>query len=359
MKVTKNLLIGLALGVLAGGILGWWLFNKNQAILAQLQAQEKLLEQQSQVLQTIQQGNWVALMSNVLQQVREELAQNPDHRLSDGTIARIASLNHALKPSRLVQGDSLSTYEVSQEKGQLLLALAVMRIDSTSFAKIKMRTPFVRADLRGADLNGTDLRGVDLRYADLREANLWGADLRDADLRGARLWGANLTSANLTKADLKEADFTWAIMNRAILREAEMNGADISHSQLQGADMRGVMMRVAHLNGAFLKEVNLDNIDLVASDLTKANLTEATLNKAYLRETNMNEAILVGAQLNEANMDRADLTGAVVKNKKWIEALRDWQVIGAEELQAAYKMVSDTADKPLFRLEKLENGSEF
>ncbi len=169
--------MGLILGALMGGILGFGITRQNELLKAQIQYQARSIEQQSELIESVKKGSLVFLMSHILDKVDEELTNHPRRTLSKETIARIAALNTAFQPYAYVKGDSLSVKKLSPERGQLLLVLSIMNMDSSSFDTIKAKTSFAGADLRGANLNGANLSGVDLRDANLKEADLRGANL--------------------------------------------------------------------------------------------------------------------------------------------------------------------------------------
>src|SRR6185369_8634547 len=136
-------------------------------------------------------------------QMHDELSHNPKRMLSDELIARIASLSYSFTPYSYVEGDSISSKKLSPERGQLLLIIAGMKIDSVSLEKLMHQSVFSFANLRNADLQSAYLKGVNLQGAELRGANLEGINLNEANLRLADLWGVNLKRASLMSADLQ------------------------------------------------------------------------------------------------------------------------------------------------------------
>ena len=392
--------------ILIGVASSFLVVKQSELFEAQRQYQNKSLEQQSALIESIRRSNLVHLMGNVLDKVDDELKHNSNRTLSSATIARIAALSHSFKPYYYVEGDSLSNKKLSPERGQLLLALIVMDIDSSSFDRIKFKTSFA-----GADLSGANLWKANLSRANLREANLNGADLRranlnEADLRGVDLWGANLNQASLRGTNLKRADLRWANLNEVDLKGANLNGAALAYAKLKKADLKGIFLTCADLQGALLNEANLLGINLKWTILKKAILKKAILKKANLRRTNFNGADLSGADLSETDLSGADLIGTdlskanlsgadlfgvdftkanlsevilrntifnktdlieanlneakltkaiIVEEKSWLEKLNKWQVIDAKVIQEKYKMVKDTLKQSNYRLEKREN----
>lgn len=296
--------------VLGGLVTSFLIFKQNELLKTQTQNQNKKIAQQSELLESIRTSNLEVLMGNILDEIDDELKNNPKRTLSAETIARIAALSYSFKPYGYSDEDSLTENKFSPERGQLLLALSKLNIDSSSFDEIKSKVTFSGADLSGADLRKVNFRGADLSWANLNEADLREANLNRADLRGAILWGANLRKANLKGTDLKRADLRWADLNGAVLKKADLNGADLTSAKLKKADLRGADLKWADLSGAFLNEANLAGVNLLWTVLRRANLSNANFSETNLRMTNLSEADLSGANLWGANLRKANLRGA-------------------------------------------------
>jgi uncharacterized protein YjbI with pentapeptide repeats len=320
--------------VLGGSVSSWMIFRQNQLFVAQTQHQNQRIQEQSELIGSIRSSQQVFLMGNVLDKVDDELDSDPNRTLSDATIARIAALGYSCKPYAYFAGDSLYKKKMSPERGQLLLALANMRIDSGSFAKIKHDTPFSGADLNGTDLKGADLSGIDLRGADLRSADLSGANLSGANLKGADLWGAILNDANLGGTNLNRVDLRWAELNSANLKMANLDGTDLSNAKLRRADLSGATFRWAISAGAMFNDANLSEVDMLGTNLARANFRNANLSGGNLLRVDLVNANLEGAQLTEARVD-----------EKWVENTEKWHIIVSPEIQTNYQVVSDTSGK--------------
>lgn len=332
--------------VFGGLISSFLIYKQNELFKIQTQHQNERIQEQSELIESVRRSNLLILMNDILDKVDDELKNNPDGMLSDKTIASIvAAFNYSFIPYRYWEGDSLSEKKLSPEKGQLLLALSIKNIDSSSFDKIKLNAFFNGADLRALDLSGVDLSGSDLKGADLTDADLSGANFSGADLRDTNLGGANLNRANLSGADLRRSDLSWTELNEAGLDSANLNGADLSNAQMRNADLRGAKFRAAKLDGALLNEANLEGGNLIDASLKKANLTRVNLTKADVNRANFNEAI----------MTETELTKILNVDKDWFEKLNEWQITGAKEIQENYKIVLDEViqDVPRYRLEKI------
>ncbi len=344
MNHFRTILISVLIGaLLAGASVYLWMNGKMKSQEAWHRLQ---ISQKEDQIEASRNSSLVRLMANVLDLIDDELKANPRRILSDETIARVAALCYSFMPYTHPEGDSLGSKKLSPEKGQLLLAISAMRMDSASLHKIFYEASFRDADLRDADLNSRDLKGIDLSGAYLRGANLHRANLAGADLSFADLWGANLSEAKLQNAKLKRANLSWADLNGADLRKAELNEADLISAQLGKADMRGANLRWADLRCAFLTEANLDSADMFRSVLQRAQLTKANMHGA-----NLNNALVGEANMTEVNLIDANLLDLVLSDKYWIELLDRWKVIGAQEIQGKYKVIEgDSYESSKYRL---------
>lgn len=185
---------------------------------------------------------------------------------------------------------------------------------------IDLRNTYLRdGDLVGKDLSGVYFKDAKLEGVKFMRAKLIKVNLEGAQLEGAKLWNANLTDANLTKADMRSADLIGAI-----LRNADLIDAKLIKANLNSADLRGA--------------------DLMTADLTDANLLAADLRNSYLLCTDLRNANLRDADLRNANLTGVLINGAKVTNPNWIEKLKEWNVIGHQEIKEKYKL-ADTGEK--------------
>ncbi len=326
-------------------VVGFFILNK--FFKAQTHLEQMQMAKQAELIDSIRHSGMATILCNVLDKVDAELSTSQNRMLSDETIARIAAVSYSLISHIHNESDSVPGKIVSPERGELLLMLSKMKIDSASLKKIMLQTSFAGAVLRDADLKEAVLTGVDLKGADLQNANLQNANLYEANLRSANLWGSNLNAAILNGADLTRANLAWSDINGADLKRAELYGAILNSAQLRKADLKGVNLQWADLVGTFLTESNLGS-----ANLFRANLNRANLEKANLSDAKLTLSTLTDANIKRANLTGAELTSAVINEKNWVTLLDEWSVIGAKEIQSKYKM-AESSKKPLqYRLEK-------
>lgn len=331
--------------IFLSGVVSTLLIHRQNRLFADHTArQNKRIQEQTEMLESLRKGNRVLLLSGVLDQVRDEIERDGGS-LSDATVARLVALSHTFKPYRYFIGDSLSVTPLSPERGQLLLALVYMPIDSHSFNRIRSMATFAGADLNGADLRNVDLSGIDLRGAHLTDVVLTGANLSKAVLRDAHLAGIDMNRAILREADLTRADLKWAELNEADLTQARMDGARLAEARLRFATLTKASIRVADLRGALLNGADLSGAAINASDLTRATLSNCNLIGSDLR----------GATLMETDLTGADLTGATVQEENWLVELNRWRVFGAEQVQLRYKVMPDSSGQSKHHIGKVDS----
>ena len=316
-------------------------YNQNKAYQAQIRNQQIRIKEQVQTIDSLRQSKLMIVMRNLLDAVDKEVHNHPSRALSDETIARVVALGAAFKPYKYTE-DSIPAKKLSPERGQLLLALSNIKMDSSSFSKIKNKISFAEADLRKANLKGIDLSGVDLSKANLQDAILIEANLKNSNLKKANLNRTNFDRAELSGADIKRATMRWAELNDANLEKANLDGADLSNAKLRKANLRAASVRWVDLTGGFLNESNLIASDLARSVLVKTNLTNARLIDAYLKGVDFKDAIL----------------GGTIVNRDWLETIQDkkLEVVDVEDVIAQYTLSADTLDEnglPEYRLEQV------
>ena len=352
MKANKSLLIGILIGASLAGLAGYLCIPRmaKQWSKPLIQEQQKRITEQAEMIEYLRQSGLGSLLSDMLKKVEDELAQNQHRQLGEGTIDQIKALSYTFKPYKYVDGDSLMKRKVSPERGQLLLMLSGMNMDSVSFNSILRTVSFAGADLREADLKLAHLRGVDLSGADLQGADLSEADLEGANLKAANLWGANLQQAHLHGANVMRSDLRWANLNGADLHQAELHESDLTSAQLRKVDLHGAVLQWADFTSAFLNE----------SDLTGADMFRVTLRRAQLPGTNLSNANLTLANLVEANLTGTIFSGAnlndiVIGQQDWLSQLDDWKIPDAKSIQDSFRIVDETSTGVhLYQLKKIK-----
>jgi len=332
--------------ILSGSLLSvFFIYQQNEFSKNQLKNQNQRINQQSQLIESTRKSNLVVLMNDIFDKIDDELKNNPKRTLSENTIERIVALNFSFQPYQLLEGDSLSEKKWSPERGQLLISLASMNIDSNSFNQIKRKVSFLGADLRDANLKKIDLSGIDLKNANLKGADLREANLNNAVLSDANLWGANLQKAKLKGSIFHRADFRWADLSEADLRKADLNGANLNDAKLFRTDLQEINLEWSKARNAYLNEANFSEAKLTGTDLGNANLTKTNFSKANMKLVNFSDAIL-----DQTDLSEAELSKATVVEKDWILQLKEKKVINAQQIESTYKTIVEVSGKYNFRL---------
>lgn len=312
--------------------------NDRQWLDRQEEIKNELKIDQAELLESVRTRGRYELVAGLLRDVQEEMSGQDS--LSDAIISRIAALSSSFKPYNPIEVDSISNGKLSPERGQLLLQLINLGIDSSSMARLNDKASFAYADLRNAHLEGNDLRGVDLHGANLKNAKMAGVVLIHADLRGATLWGVDMSRAKLNGADMKRCDLRWSNLTGAHLSDADLNQSDVSGSKFRNAVLHRTLIKWAKVHNAIFIGADCEEAAFFDSQLIKTNLTNANLSNCLLRESTFEHCI----------MDGVDLTNAEV-NTDWMDAINEWSVQGREAITAGYELVP-TEGKKVFHLER-------
>jgi uncharacterized protein YjbI with pentapeptide repeats len=315
----------IAIGAITSAVV---MLRQNRIIVDQTERQDRRFGELTEITQSIRQNNQVNLMSNVLNQVEEELNSNPPRKLSDPVIARIAALSFSFKPYRYFENDTLSENELSPERGQLLVALALMNIDSTSFDKIKKSTTFAKSDLRGVNLERVNLSGINLEDADLSYAELSGINISEGRMRRAKFVGVSAQNSNLSNSDLRSAVMTWSEFSHSNMSRIDFSGADLSNSQLMSTNLSSSIFNFTMLIGSSLIKSDLSN-----SDLERSNLSNADLTQANLLNGNLVTATIFGLNLNQTVLEGVEI------QTDWIDNLPSKKIIALDEVLNKYLII--------------------
>jgi len=349
--------------VLLGGLIsGYSTFKQSKLLRKQTKIKNEIIRKQARLIQETKKGSNIYLLSNVLNEISEDLKTNPQRKLSVNSISSIKDVSHALEPFQYLDGDSISDRKFSPGRGQLLVALKNLKINPTSFAKLRSITTFSFADLQKANLRKINLRKADFRKSYFKEANLKRADLDSIDLRDAVLWGANLQEADLKFADLQRADFSWSNLNGASLSYSNLNDIIMKSARLKKADMSYANARVGNFDGALFVGANLYKTDLAGTSLVKASFTNANLRETKLKYCDLSYADLSYADLRNSNLVAVNLTDAImvgtqldgllVDDKDWFGKLEAWKVVGVNEIKTKYQVVQDENQPSSFKVKK-------
>lgn len=347
-KSFQTLWLAVAGIIVIGSLASSLMFSRQYLFSeSQFKAQDKKIAQQLAYSQATRSTNATVLINSLLNSLETELAQDPDRRLSQRMIDRIATLSYAFEPYHHWEDGQISEKKYSKERGLLLLMLSKINIDSTSFAQLKTQTSFVGADLRKADLKAADLSGVDLSYANLQDADLTGAVLNGARLAESNLNGANLQDVSAEDVFLQNANLTWTTCNGTNWRKSDFNGAILNSGQFRQANFDSTNLFCTHLKGAFLNEAILTDADLTGAQFERTNLTKADLTRAKMKVANFSAAVMKETDLTDATVDRV---GVDIPN--WFEQLKAWNAIGVDTIQAVQEVREDFAKEYKYRVMK-------
>ncbi len=321
------------------------------------------------------QGFW---MNNMVDQMEKELSNTPERTLSEETIFKLKDLSKSLQPYYNIQSDTISDDKFSPEKGNLLLTLKTMKMDSVSFKKVLKEISFSQIELLDVDLSDTNLAHTDFSNSNMPKTKLVGSNLSNSKLEKTNFTNANLSQSNLNGANFLNAKMNWANLKEVKANAGIFDGAKLSNANFYRADLKDATLKWCKATNTSFKEAILQGANLSTSDLSKgtlnnANLTNCNLSFTKLIEANIIEVDASNANFSHANLENADLRnahlvkaifkkanlkgvkllGAKVDKIDWFKQLADWEVEGLIELKEKYNIVPINQDS-IYQLIKIK-----
>lgn len=328
----KSVWIAVSIFIVVGGIASFIMIGWQSKILAnQAEKQNKRILELTEITESIRKNNQVNLMSNVLNQVEAELKLKPEGPLSDAVIARISALSFSLKPYRFMIGDSLSDYELSPERGQLLVALSHMGIDSISFYKIKNRTTFEKADLRGIKLKSIDLSYINLEEADLSNSEISKVNLSYSNLKKVRLMYAVIDSSSFILSSMVKSWFIKSSSKSCNYSLINASESDLSYSSFYNSSFISSNLKFSDLTFCFLDKVNMCLSNLERANFSFCNLQNSNLKKSRLKFVNLDDIKFV-----QTNFDSSEV------QQNWFSDIQNYNNIANDYFNKNFKIRPDT-----------------
>ncbi|MCG8330848.1 MAG: pentapeptide repeat-containing protein [Chitinophagales bacterium] len=302
---------------------------------------------QNNLLEADRRSSLVFLMSNILDEVANELViQGKDSKkeLSQPLINRIIALSRAFTPYRVLQGDSLSLELVSPERGQLFIALLANHLDSLTQNSIVSNGNFSNAVIGNIAIPKGQFENAKLNQASFNTSlnDYYSQILEDSlsILEFTRMFNGAIGSnidLPLNKEDvvitniygesypiniegLIGPDFRRANFKNANLENSKLNFAFLNYAILKRANMSGAKLRGAILSNANLDLAVLDNADLLHAFLFKATYNDAIFNQANLKGGDLRYSNAFGAKFINANLTNANFKKANLRHSDFSNA---------------------------------------
>ena len=346
-NITKgSWLIISALIAIGSGLLSFTIFRIEKLNTKQQEEINQSIKTQDKIMASTRKSNATILINDLANKIEIQLDNSPKRQLSHEIIDRIKALNYSFSPFNVQNGIGDSLYQYSPERGQLLLILATLGLDSFAFSEIKSSVEFQGADLEGADLRKVDLSGIDLRDANLDNADLSGANLTDSNLEKATIRKADLNNAILTEANLQNSNLEWSNLDKVKARSTLFEGAYLDNASFRSADLQKTNLSWTSMRYVILSDANLENANLTAAVLIRANLTNAKLTNSIMSSAEMNEAIL-----HKTDLRGAKLINVKVNTADWLLKLSEWDIYGNKNIQESYFVAQDPNPTYTFRLQ--------
>lgn len=246
----------IALGpLLLAGLQTYYLKKQNE----KLDVQNKRIEQQTYLQEAERRSSLVFLFDNVLNKIDEELRMNPGRRaLSPQLIGRIVALTKALKPYRFLEGDTITSYMSSPERGQVLLSILASQLSKSTYDQIFLLADFSYTSLQSANLDGAYLRNINLSNAFLESVSLTGTDLSLANLENTDIRDARV---QMSGAQARPACFDHANFHNASIVNCDFGSSSFEYTNFAKARLRQVSFRGSFFNQTKFADVQADSLD--------------------------------------------------------------------------------------------------
>ncbi|MEM8901784.1 MAG: pentapeptide repeat-containing protein [Bacteroidota bacterium] len=206
------------------------------------------------------------------------------------------------------------------------------------------------ADLKTFDFSGVNCWNVNMSQTDLAKANLSKANfsmadfsesrlkntnLSESELRGAKFDGAFLSSTILTKASAEGTSFS-----KSVLFGSMFNHATLTYTRFEEAEFLQSVFENATLFAASLKNCKVNMVSFENAKLEESRWEGSTLSQVNFQHANLSRAdFRFGLELNKVDFRGTDLVGVKVEDPDWLTKLDEWEVVGAEKIQAKYTLV--------------------
>lgn len=316
--------------VISGWLVSQFMHQKN--VNAFTSEKKSFFLDQAKLIESMQKEAYASQLGNVLNAIDLELNSAEHDTLSQSLISRISKLCYGLKPYQNYSGDSLYDQALSPERGQLLLALLNLPIDSSSLLKIKQSADFSSCDLSGANLEGQDLSHLNLSRANLEGANLQGTHWEGVNLSYANLWGAKINRSHFLRSQLKGANLNWSILTHSKFDSCQMRGTKFNDATLENA-----VIHQSYLRWAEMKRSNLEHSRISHSDFKLSKLSEARFKEALL-----DEVYLVKSEINGVDFTRTNFNQLAIE-EDWYSILEKSKCLGSDAIKSDYSIVSGTS----------------
>lgn len=311
------------------------LLIQNRALQIRVEHQSTLITAQSQLIDSIKGSSAGLKLNSLISAIDNALSQSDARVLDAAIIARIASFSRSLSPYHFSSGDSLSLSPVSPERGQLLVYLQQLRLDTTTLDRIAEEVIFDYADLRGTDLRTAYLCNMHLRYSDMQDAQLDSANLELADIRESNLWGINAPNAKFNRAKLNRTDLRWANLSDSEMRNVDLNGVNLRSGRLRRADLTGARLQWADLSYASFRGAVMENVNMMGTKTYAIDLRNANISNGHLRRVNF-----INANLEEADLTGVYLSETLVPDTSWLRNASLMNIIGFDSIRSSYQIIA-------------------
>lgn len=362
--------------------------------------QNEYINIQNNLAESTRKSSLVFLLSNILDNMDKEIKQQREQlkdkkidlefKLSDELISRIVAISKAFEPySKIDSSGSLSKKLISPERGQLLIAITGVQLDSLSSSKIFKTSNFDYANvgshifrakyLNGLKLNNADLAGsiftnnqlidIEISHSDLSycsfkncflstKGDVYSTNLKNAKLENVNFYSLGVSfedsnlehlvtrkckgpftafNSNLTYAELGDSISFYGLDNNLYqttfvgnLWESTFENCYgnpwFQRTMISDTYFNNCNFSYCHFESADLNKVDLDSVKCIGR-FRYANLSNVTFNNSILKESEFSHSKL--KDISMCNVDLSEAWSATIPEEVRIQ-LRIGYVLDVE-----------------------------
>jgi len=316
-----------------------YLWNENRKFRERSYIENEKLQDHNDFIIAELRAKASVILDSTIWRIREEHRDNGNVSLE--SIATLKAINRIFIPN-LIEYSDRYTIKTSPERGQMLLLLKALNLDSISFSRIINSISFEYADLRKADLVGSNLEGINLKNAMLQESNLNQVNFSNAIISDANFEKSTMKGAVLSNTIATNSNFQWVNMDsititNSTFHESLMQNSTLNHAQIQRSNFHRSVLSFVKMNNAEITGGNWDY-----SYLTKASIKGSKFENTEMVGVNLSETLM-----DESHFENVNLDFAYVNDTNWFNLLEDYGVVNYEEIEKTYD-IQDNEDEPFY-----------
>lgn len=276
-RQTAAIIVG-GLSTVAACVGIWIAWQANELVSKQnilIERQNIRLDQQTYLQEADRRSSLVFLMGNVLESIDKELKDDAGKKqvrdLTPELIGRIVALTHILRPYKFMDGDILTTNELSPEKGQVLISLLDSKIDTSSLFSIFKKADFSYSFLRGVTFEDISIKNIVLNASDFRGASFFNCEIAKSQILGS----------DFSETYFRDCKFSEVVLWQSTLYKAQMISCELQKSPFVGSKFIDAYFDKCKFISCNFERCNIYGTSFSETELIKVSMHKDTILKSY------------------------------------------------------------------------------